>query len=204
MIPVLAVNDLVAARLLLENQLGFRRAASGHMVFGDAEVAVVAADALPVGMTALPFDHIAFRVPDADRCHRRGLASGAAPDVRFTPDGPRDIPDFWRQGVRFVFFQGPDGAPFEFCAQNDATVAQSEGHSHFAIRTQDPDAVATRLAALGATEIARHVLAGAEGPVLVRFLQAGAHVFELFDEAPFAMEAAATGWVGLLPGDGTT
>ena len=199
MIPVLAVTDPLAARLYLEKTLGFRAAADGHMAFGDTEIAVVAADARPDDLIAMEFDHIAFQVPDADACCRRCLAAGAGLDRRFTPDGPRDIPEFWTQGVRFVFFTGPEGAPFEFCARNDPSADQGEGHSHFALRSPSPDALATCLLTMGAREIASHTLAGQAGPVSVRFLQSGKDIFELFDDPPFAESPASTGWIGLLP-----
>jgi catechol 2,3-dioxygenase-like lactoylglutathione lyase family enzyme len=194
MIPVLAVKDPVAARQTLERQFGFQPLEAGRMGFGDSAILLVAEGQQPDGLIALDFDHIAFRVPDADACLRDFQAAGASLDPRFTPNGPRNIPEFWNDGVRFVFFKGPDGTALDFCAQNDP--AATKGHSHFAIRTADLEGTATRLQALGARQIAAHSLAG---PVSVRFLQAGNDIFELFDEAPFNCGAASTGWIGLLP-----
>jgi len=202
MIAVLAVKDPDHAQQTLHEHFGFRRVAQGLIAYGDAKIAIVPAGTYPGGMIALPFDHIAFRVPDADDCYRRFLASGAHVDKQFTPDGPRDITEFWTAGVRFVFFEGPDAAPFEFCAQNDPSEPQSAGHSHFAIRTPDLDATAAQLCGLGATEIARHLLPSAPRPVAVRFLRLGAEVFELFDEAPLVANHGTTGWVGLIPRQG--
>ncbi len=100
--------------------------------------------------------------------------------------------------MRFVFFDGPEGWPMEFCAKVGAP--RPEGHDHYAIRTPDLDAAEARLAALGAKPVAQHLLAGASGPVHVRFCTAAGTVFELFDEGPFPQPDPAHGWIGLLPG----
>lgn len=199
MIPVLAVDDPVAACRTLAAQFGFAQIGPGRMAFGSAQIAVVGSRVLPDALIPLQLDHVAFQVPDADAVYRNFSAAGAELDPNFTPGGPRDIPQFWDHGVRFVFFQGPQGAPFEFCAKTAVTGPVDRGHSHFAIRSVDLDQAEAALGAFGPTCIAKHSLPGTPQPVSVRFLQAGSVVFELFDEAPVVTHADLSGWVGLLP-----
>lgn len=199
MIPVLAVRDPVTACHLLARQFGFTQVGPGQMAFGAALIAVVASDALPGALIPLRLDHVAFQVADADKVYQAFSTAGAQLDPTFTPHGPRDIPQFWDNGVRFVFFLGPEAAAFEFCAKNDAAFPIHCGHSHFAIRTGDIDAAEAQVAAFGASRIAQHLLPGNPRPVSVRFVQSGPDLFELFDEAPVAATSRPVGWVGLLP-----
>lgn len=200
MIPVLAVQDPDAACQSLTDQFGFAPVGPGRIAFGAAHIAVAASDDLPANMIPLRLDHVAFAVADADAVYQAFGAAGARLDPTFTPDGPRDIPQFWDSGVRFVFFQGPHGAPFEFCAKNNAA-AVDRGHSHFAIRASDLDAAEVPLAAFGAERVAEHLLPGDPHPVSVRFLRSGRDMFELFDEAPAGRADQTHGWVGFLPDD---
>lgn len=197
MIPVLAAQDPIAACQWLADQFGFAQVAPGLMAFGAGLVAVVPGADVPGNLIPLALDHVAFQVADADAVFHRFSAAGAQLDPAFTPDGPRDIPQFWDHGVRFVFFQGPEGAPFEFCAINNGPV--DRGHSHFAIRANDLDAAERLVAGFGAKLIARHLLPGGLRPVSVRFLQSGPDLFELFDEAPVVQPKPRLGWVGFLP-----
>lgn len=171
------------------------------MRFGDQLVALVTGDATPAGLIPLALDHLALRVPDARKAARDFGANGARLHTGFTPEGPRDIPQFWEHGVRFVFFEGPDGVPLEFCQKLGAEAASAPlGHDHYALRARDlapPQAVC---AALGATTVATHLLEG-EVPVSVRFLARGNEIFELFDEGPFPAPGLY-GWIGLLPDPG--
>ena len=198
MIPVLAVEDPAAARDRLAKDLGFAPMAAGKMALGGSRVAVVRAGDVPPGMLRMRLDHVAFATADADRSCADLLARGAALAPAFTPDGPRDIPEFWDSGVRFVFFAGPEGWPVEFCARNGAP--GRTGHDHYAIRTPELVPMAKRLAALGAETIATHRLSPATGPVEVRFLALGDTMFELFDEGPFPEPDPDLGWIGLISG----
>lgn len=199
MIPVLAVNDIARAQDTLAGQFGFRSLGPGRMAVGTASIVIVPIGAPPDGLIVLPLDHVAFQVPDADRACRTFLDKGAQPDPHFTPDGPREIAAFWEHGVRFIFFHGPDGAPFEFCAKNAVSPPSDICHSHFAIRAADLDMAEAQIEALGARRIAHHQLAGGLRPVNVRFLQGGSDIFELFDEAPVVVRSDQSGWIGLLP-----
>lgn len=196
MIPVLAVEDPVSAREMLARVFGFVPSGNGHMVLGAQPVAVIRAGEEPGEMIRLPLDHVAFATPDPDATCAAYKARGAQLAEAFTPDGPRDIPEFWDNGVRFVFFNGPEGWPLEFCTRK--STPPRTGHDHRSIRTADIEAVEERLAALGAEPVARHSLSAAAGPVDVRFLALGPHMFEVFDEGPFADPGHARGWIGLL------
>ena len=199
MIPVLAVKDPVAACGVLEFQLGFRKSGEGRMSFGDQEIAVVEAGRPPAALMDLRLDHVAFQVPDVEATQKRCEARGAKLCKAFTPDGPVEIPEFWDAGVRFVFFDGPDGWPFEFCAKlGIEEKEQPEGHGHFAIRTKELDKAGGRLEGIGAGPTASHRL-GTEDVVSVRFMHLGDKVFELFDEGPFPEPPETEGWIGLIP-----
>lgn len=197
MIPVLAVEDPVSAREMLARVFGFVPAGGGCMALGGQSVAVIRWGAVPDDLLRIRLDHVAFATADADATCAEFDARGAHLARAFTPDGPRDIPEFWDNGVRFVFFDGPDGWPLEFCRKN-GTPGRA-GHDHFAIRTADIAAVEDRLVALGALPIAHHRLGSGTGPVEVRFLALGPDVFEVFDEGPFAGGEPDRGWIGFLP-----
>lgn len=209
MIPVLAVTSPALACQQLADHFGFQPRGMGRMVFGTAEIVVVpqgkisqgkiSQGEIPQGFIDLPLDHVAFQVPDAEEQYLLSRAVGAQLDPNFTPNGLRDIPEFWENGVRFVFFQGPDATPLEFCTKNPPSAPQPNGHSHYAIRTQDIDATESRIIAMGGHRMAQHRLAGNPTPVTVRFMALGAVVFELFDEAPIAQTKPSLGWIGLLP-----
>lgn len=199
MIPVLAVKDPDAALLHLTQRLALVAEGKDSLRFGDQRIRLCRVDAPPAGMIPMRLDHIALRIADADRQHRQLAERGARLSPGFTPDGPREIAEFWENGVRYVFFDGPEGWPVEFCARIGRPDV-SEGHDHLAIRTTDLDAVEAELASLGASRIARHLLGTGDATVEVRFLSVDGTVFELFDEA--APDAAADqpgGWIGFLP-----
>lgn len=199
MIPVLAVRDPVSACRTLADQFGFVQGPHGRMAFGTTQITVVSSDALPSALIRLRLDHVAFHVAAVDEIYETFCRAGAVPDPSFTPDGPRDIPQFWDHGVRFIFFQGPGAAPFEFCTRTNASAGVERGHDHFAIRAFELDAAEARVGLLGGRRIAEHSLPAVTRSVSVRFVQTGPVVFELFDEPPFAANTPATGWVGLMP-----
>ena len=198
MIPVLSVTDPDAAIRALEQQFGFTPGKGGQMTFGAARIVVVRAQALPAGFTPFPLDHVAFTVADVDAVFGRYAGAGAVLDAGFTPEGPQDIPEFW-EGMRYVFFEGPDGAPFEFCALNGPNADPQEGHAHFGVRAGDLDAAEASLAAMGAVPLARFRLPRGPGTIHVRFLQAGPAIFELFDAAPRVPALDHLGWIGFIP-----
>lgn len=195
MIPVLCVSDTKAARAALERLFGFSGRVDGEMSLGDQRIFV--GTSAPDGTIPLRLDHLALRVGDAAAAmetiaSRGGMLSGA-----FTPDGPREIAEFWDRGVRFVFFDGPEGWPFEFCERIGSGEVAS-GHDHYGLRTPDPDALEARLIGMGAARVAAHILNGTP-PVRVRFLSLGQEVFEIFDEGPFPVPDPRRGFIGLMP-----
>lgn len=197
MIPVLAVSDPEAACAMLARVFGFEPRENGMMVFGSHAVIVASIGAAPRGMLRMPLDHVAFSVTDADRAYMQFMTRGGKLARLFTPDGPKDIPEFWDHGVRFVFFDGPDGWPFEFCMKNGG--AGGEGHDHFAIRKEDIPTAITALSNIGCIPVAQHRLGSGERSVEVQFMALGSNMFEVFAEGPYPDVDADRGWIGLLP-----
>lgn len=195
LVPVLALRDVAAGRAHLIARLGFDAVDAQTVRFGTQALRLCAARTPPEGMTPMRLDHLAFRVADAAAADVRLLDLGANRHPGFTPDGPRAIPQFHEKGVRFVFFEGPENWPFEFC-ETIGAAAVSAGADHFAIRSADLDGSAKQIAAFGATEVARYELAG---PVHVRFMRAAGAMFELFDEPAAAQPTPDEGFIGLLP-----
>ena len=195
MIPVLAADDPARAAADLVRLFGCVPMAPGRVRFGSATIALVAPDERPGGFIALPLDHVAFSVPEAAAAAATYGAAGATLQRTFTPDGVRGIPEFWDHGVRFVFFEGPGGAAFEFCEKTGAGLGF--GHSHYGLRTRDLDATEAACRALGAVPLVRYRLGSGEQAVNVRFLQRGSDIFELFDEP--ATGPISPSWIGLLP-----
>ncbi len=198
MIPVLAVKDRTAANRMLRDVFGFEQTAPNRMALGDQQLMLCDTGAPPADLVELPFDHLALSVIDVDQTRVEFTARGAILDPNFTPDGPAEIAAFWSNGVRFVFFKGPDAAPFEFCQKLGDEAGP--GHSHYGLRTLSLDQTEDALLARGATRVARHVLPGTP-PVEVRFLARGGEVFELFDEAPKAAPRSKAGWIGFIDTD---
>ena len=203
MTPVLSVADPAAARLQMVGMLGFQPVDGDTVAFGDQQVRLCRPGAAPAGMLPLPLDHLALRVDDVDAQMHRLRAQGGRLAAGFTPDGPVEIAAFWEDGVRFVFFDGPEGWPLEFCRPRAERFAHAPGHDHFGMRVADPgalDALEARLTALGATRLAQHLLEGGVRPVNVRFLGLRTRIFEIFDEMPAPLPARdGQGWIGLLP-----
>lgn len=195
MVPVLALRDVAAGLTQLTGRLGFEAIDAQTARFGTQVLRLCPAGMPPEGLIPLRLDHLAFCVASADAIHARLLDLGAHRHPDFTPDGPREIPEFHEKGVRFVFFEGPERGAFEFCETLGAGEV-GEGHDHFAIRNDDLEQSAARIAAFGAEETARHIL---PGPVNVRFMRAGYTSFELFDEPSTERRAPAEGFIGFLP-----
>ena len=195
MIPVLALRDPGQAKRVLRGMFGFAETAPDRMALGDQAILLCDIGTAPAGLVDMPFDHLALSVTSADEARDDFSARGAELDPDFTPDGPVEIPEFWSNGVRFVFFRGPGRAPFEFCQKFGEETGP--GHSHYGIRTPMLDDTEAALQARGATRIARHLLPG-DPPVEVRFLALGDRIFELFDAPPLAAAAPDGGWIGFI------
>lgn len=199
MIPVLALDDPAEGAGFLCTRLGFSADPADPQLlrFGTQALRLVHAGQPVQGLIDLPFDHLALRVPDPDAAQSRAIALGARMHPAFTPDGPREIAEFGPVGVRFVFFQGPEGWPFEFVAPRNAPPGLP-GHDHFGLRSLPLAPAESHLAEMGATLQSRHSLHGPDAAVSVTFLQLGAAVFELFDEPASQPPVQGKGWVGFL------
>ena len=192
----MAVRDPAAARRKLADDFGWTDDGS-LMRLGDQAIFVIAIGGRPENFLAAPLDHVALTVADADSACRTFSARGARLAARYTPSGPRDIPEFWEHGVRFVFFDAPDGWPLEFCAVNGRGIGSAAfGHGHYGIRCANIEAAEQYFAGRGASRIAGYRLETSPTIVNVLFLQLGAAILELFDEPPLAEDHGA-GWIGL-------
>lgn len=205
LIPELAVADADAACRMLSDVFGFVPDA-GLMRLGSQRIAVQQAPG-PRGHGKI--DHLALAVADVDAALAAALARGAVLDDT-TPDGPREIAEFWDAGVRYVFLRGPEGARIEFCARLPQDHRRGlPGHDHIGLPCTDIDASEAFFLAFGLTRLAAVNLTRPDGVTPVRFLAAGASVVELYgppalrgarpDFAPDAL------WSGLqLHGSGLT
>lgn len=194
-VPELAVQHLAGAEAMLITVFGFARDAE-MLRLNDQRVALVQADG-PGGHGGI--DHLALAVNDTDAALAVFLARGAVLDST-TPDGPKEIAEFWANGVRYAFLQGPEGARIELCAKRD-TPAQPHrpSHDHIGIPCSDIAASTAFFIALGAKPVAEVDLIRAEGTIPVRFLSAGQSVIELYappDHDALRM-ATAPLWRGL-------
>lgn len=193
MIPVLAVSNPQAAIRMLRDVFEFREVAPNRLALGDQVIQISAKSDAPKTVIGLPLDHLALAVTDVDDTLERLLARGAELHSGFTPDGPVGIPEFWSNGVRFAFLQGPEGVPIEFCQKLGDE--RGVGHSHYGLRTPLLDETEHELSANGARPVARHVLAG-QPPVEVRFMVRDGEIFELFNETPLGDSTPDRGWIG--------
>ena len=177
LIPELAVTDVAAAAAMLQDVFGF--SADGPVLrLGDQAVALVAADG-PTGHGKI--DHLALAVDDVDAALAAMIARGARLEAT-TPDGPREIAEFWGTGMRYVFLTGPEGARIELCARlGGAARAGLPGHDHLGIPCTDIAASAAFWTGLGAEPLAAVDLSRADGVTQVRFLSLGDGVVELYE-----------------------
>ena len=184
-IPELAVRDLPAARAMLADVFGF----SGNgdlLTLGSQTLALVPAEGTP-GHGKI--DHLALAVADVPAALAACRARGARLEAT-TPDGPRQIAEFWDHGVEYVFLQGPEGARLEFCARLDTPAAPGlPGHDHIGIPCTDIAATEAFFTDLGLVPVAAVDLYRPDGVTAVRFLRAGASVVELY--APPQLQGAA-------------
>lgn len=175
-VPELAVQDLAGAEAMLVGVFGFAR--DGALLrLNDQRIALVQAEGRR-GHGGI--DHLALSVNDTDAALADLMARGAVLEST-TPDGPKDIAEFWTNGVRYAFLQGPEGARIELCAKRDTPAqAHRPGHDHIGIPCTDIAASAAFFTELGAKPVAAVDLIRAEGTIAVRFLSAGQSVIELY------------------------
>jgi len=176
-IPELAVTDPAAARAMLCATFGFT-GAGDLLTLGTQSIALLQASAAPAHGR---IDHLALAVNDVDASLAALTARGARLDST-TPDGPNEIPEFWEDGVRYVFLRGPEGARIELCARRSAAPRDGlPGHDHIGIPCTDIAATAAFFAGLGLAPLAAVTLSREDGDTHVRFLGHGPHVVELYE-----------------------
>jgi catechol 2,3-dioxygenase-like lactoylglutathione lyase family enzyme len=188
-VPELAVADLAAAETVLADRFGFSLAARtpfdnslSECRLGSQRIMLrrdptAHADAHGV------IDHVALKVGDTDKALAALLGRGASLVSDVTPDGPKEISEFWTAGVRYVFLQGPGRARLELCARRDGTEGLDGGilgHDHIGVSCQDISAMRTFFGALGFRDLASHSLKTASGRVDVCFMGLGDDVIEIF------------------------
>lgn len=196
MIPVLYVRNPDTAFRQIEENFGFE--ISGNLAcLGDQSIMIVAPDTRLSNFFPLRFDHLAISVPDVDAVHRECVKRGAKLDKNFTPDGPREISAFWESGVRFVFFEGPDLAPIEFCETIGRAQRSNFEHGHYGIRCTNIAQKKSELLPLNATGLASYCLKEHNSVTNVEFLKCGSDILELFDE-PDITPAHHFGWAGFI------
>jgi catechol 2,3-dioxygenase-like lactoylglutathione lyase family enzyme len=196
-VPELALHDPGAGRDLLVSVFGFA-ALGDEVVLGSQRVALVQA----AGQTGHgKIDHLALAVGDLDATLAVLLDRSARLEAT-TPDGPKEIAEFWGTGVRYVFLAGPEGARIELCARRgDAGgLAGLRGHDHIGIPCTDIAASEAFFLSLGLSPVAAVTLQRPEGSTPVRFLQAGATMVELYGPPEIAGKPAAFAPSGLWRG----
>lgn len=186
LVPELTVASPDLAAKMLRDVFGFAPDA-GLMRRGSQAVRLVAGAPLGHGR----IDHIALTVPDMDAALGDLMAAGAGLDAGVTPDGAELIPEFWDNGLRYVYLSGPETARIELC-QRVTGAAPEVGHDHIGIPCHDLAKVQTFCEGLGATLTAAVDLTRPEGVIPVRFLAFAGGVIELYQ-----VKAAARAGNGL-------
>ncbi|NJS38001.1 MAG: VOC family protein [Rhodobacteraceae bacterium] len=191
LVPELTVQNPDHAAKVLREVFGFVPDA-GLMRRGSQAVRLVVG--APEGHGRI--DHIALTVPEMDAALAELLAGGASLDAGVTPNGAELIPEFWDEGLRFVYLSGPETARIELC-QRITGAAPEVGHDHIGIPCHDLTRVQTFCEGLGATLTAAVDLARPEGNIPVRFLAFAGGVIELYQPRD-AVRSAQGLWSRLL------
>lgn len=197
MIPVLRVNDPVSAGFLLKKNFGFEQSGD-YWRLGEQSIRLVTEGEVPDQFIALPFDHLAIAASDVDKHAGLFKAKGAQISKDYTPDGPREIAEFWEAGVRYVFFNGPDNAPLEFCEIKGRPHFTHFDHSHIGVRRSSLADAMEEISNFNCKLIASYRLVGGGAPVNVAFLNWGTIILEFFDE-PAPPSREETRWIGFVP-----
>jgi catechol 2,3-dioxygenase-like lactoylglutathione lyase family enzyme len=175
LIPELVLLDPEAGATQLQQVLGFRRDGP-RMALGDQ--VLIVSKGVPDGRHGR-IGHLALAVPDVQvalkACMGRG---GQLSDA--TPKGPLTIPEFWENGVDYVFLNGPEGAKVELIARRPPAARLPWGHDHIGISCADFAPMRRFFLDLGFTESAAVTLNRPEGHIDVAFLAWGNSVVELY------------------------
>ncbi len=174
LVPELTVLNPDHAADVLVSVFGFVREAG---VFRRGSQAVHLVAGQPQGHGRI--DHIALTVPDMDAALANLMAAGAALDAEVTPNGAELIPEFWTDGLRFVYLCGPETARIELC-QRITGAASDVGHDHIGIPCADLPAMQAFFEGQGATLTAAVDLNRPGGVIPVRFMAYAGGVIELY------------------------
>jgi catechol 2,3-dioxygenase-like lactoylglutathione lyase family enzyme len=175
--PELRLSDVAAGEAMLRTMFGFQADGPDALRLGTQRI-VLRSDAGPIGHGLI--DHLALAVDDVRAAMAAVQAKGGRFDSAVTPDGPLFIPEFWKEGTRYVFFAGPEGARIELCARPGLARAGLPGHDHIGIAARDFGDMRRFFLDLGLSEVAATVLERPGGNIPVSFLGLGASVVELY------------------------
>jgi catechol 2,3-dioxygenase-like lactoylglutathione lyase family enzyme len=193
LVPELVLIRPDAGKELLQRVFGFRL--DGHLLRLGSQ-ALILIEGAPQGHGRI--DHVALAVPEMDTAFATLTAAGARLDPAITPNGPESIPEFWDDGIRFVYLGGPESARIELCQRVSGAVTET-GHDHIGIPCHDLPAMQRFFEAQGARLIAAVELHRPNGVIPVRFLSYAGGVIELF--APQTPKRAVSGlWSRLRVG----
>ena len=197
-IPILSLEDVGRGISWLEQVFGFQVESSQTsfgtaMVLGDQRIVV--SKRLSIA-GAVGLHHLALSVPEVDEAMAVCLLRGGKLAGSMTPHGPLEIPEFWENGVRYAFFEGPEGVLIELCAKKNPISEATWGHSHLGVMCQDVDHKRRLFESLNCTRIADYQLSRPEGTTNVIFLGFGRSVVELFSGELAGRSNSWVGWVG--------
>lgn len=196
MIPVLSVSDISNARDHLINVFGFEALDGNKIRFGDAEIIIVSYTDIPKAIIRKPIDHIAFSVQSLAEFESSSLGRNGYYHSEYTPEGIKEIPEFWESGVKYVFFEGPDGAPFEFCCRNSIEAAE-KGVDHVGIRNLDINEAQSHYLEYSPKVVSEYKL----DDVNIRFFTVNEYMFEAFTAVGDNGMDSEIGWIGFIRQD---
>jgi catechol 2,3-dioxygenase-like lactoylglutathione lyase family enzyme len=172
LIPELQVRDPSGGARLLREVFGFE--ADGAFLRRGSQRLLVSRGE-PDGRHGR-IDHLALSVPDVPKALAECLAHGGRLSAA-TPEGPLGIPEFWENGVDYVFLDGPEGAKVELIARRAPGPTRPWGHDHIGISCAALGPMREFFLGLGLEERAAVTL---ERPEEVAFLAWGEDVVELY------------------------
>jgi len=197
-IPILSLDNVGRGISWLEQVFGFgvesSQASCGTtMVLGDQRIVV--SNSLSIA-GAVRLHHLALSVPEVDEAMADCLLRGGKLAESMTPDGPLEISEFWENGVRYVFFEGPEGILIELCAKKNSKSENNWGHSHLGVMCQDVEKERQAFESLSCNLVAEYQLNQPNGTTHVTFLEFGRSLVELFSGEQTALSKPWVGWNG--------
>jgi catechol 2,3-dioxygenase-like lactoylglutathione lyase family enzyme len=191
LVPELTLRHPDAAATMLTDVFGFT-ADAGLMRRGTQALRLT--EGTPDGHGRI--DHIALTVPDLDAALDSMQSAGALLEPDVTPNGPGLVPEFWGQGLRYVYLSGPEGARIELCQRVSGPAAEV-GHDHIGIPCRDLVAMVRFFEGQGAQPLARFTITRPDAVTPVTFLTFAGAVVELYQPATPARAALGL-WSRLL------